>query len=292
MSQGRAAFLQVYQKCAPSTSLSDGTCFMREELMCIAEAAGKLLGMELAHSDIAAMTNEEILLHIDDFLQANAVQSNKWLEAPKLMRSIERTCPKLADTILKYRLAPAYTNPGEPGWTTDGQLERVMMQFLYALRREKRPLHFEGAYNNKPMEALCSNNYQCTSPIQSHFSDPSNAKTPWSIILNTSYHGTHWVAVYVEKAGAPIEYFDSFGNAIPISLTPALKWLRRGLDVPIYRLSRRHQYDDYSCGPFSVFYIVYRRRGVPMKYFESNSISKEQINTFRASLFDIDPPSA
>jgi hypothetical protein len=286
----REQFLEAYKKCAPSATLNEGTCFLREELMCLTRAAEKLLGMH-ASPLIDALNNEEILLYFDDFMQASALQSNAWLENPKLMREIRKTCPKLAESILAYRLTPSYKPTSEPGWTTNVQLDRIMFQFVRAFSDVDMPIEYLGAYNNKPMEWICGREpeSQCASPIVEHFEDPEMHDVPFAAILNTSYYGTHWVAVYVENADSPIEYFDSFGLPVPLSLSPALKWLARGFPNKIVRTNQRHQYDDFSCGPFSVYYIVQRHFGTPMKWFADHKIEKKEIDEFRGAIFDRDP---
>lgn len=285
-----SSLLQVYKKCAPSSILKDGTCFRRNELVCLLNSALRLLDVKgPTQNDIDQMSNEEMITIFDYFMKANIETTNSWIENPELMKHISQTCPLLAESILFYRIVPSYHSSNGKGWTNNFQLSRIVRQFVAALRGTKREFAFDGAYHNKPMKVMCRQKAQCLSPMTNHFKLRPNV--PWSIILNVTRKGSHWIALFRASNVAPLEYFDSFGKSIPESLQSAINWLckdeRKPLKIIVNR--RRHQYDEYSCGPFSAYFIIQRASGFEFEWFQENTISSSEMADFRDSVFDIDP---
>jgi hypothetical protein len=288
----REAYIAAYTKCAPGVRATKGNiCFSKEEVVCMVMAAGRLLGMEpIAEAELDSSTVEELFLEFDDFLQLNAIKSNAWIEDRELMNAISEQCPLLATGILHYRIVPSYRSRNTKGWTSNHQLQKVMRQYVFAQRGSSSEFAFSGAYNNRPDKVICKTGiFSCESPMYRHFQE--YPQIPWSVILNTSYHGTHWVALFRESIDSPLEYFDSFALPVPLALRRVIKWLckpeRKTLKFTENKF--RHQYDRFSCGPYSMYYIIQRSRKVPKAAMETSHIDKYVIERFRKGVFDNDP---
>lgn len=108
---------ETYKKCSPSTRLDNGTCFKRNELLCLLDSAAHYLGIPVKYKVVDGMSNVEILHAFGELMDANVKITNQWLENPKLMHAIYKSCPLLAKTILYDRLVPSYSDHNGSGWT-------------------------------------------------------------------------------------------------------------------------------------------------------------------------------
>ena len=115
-------------------------------------------------------------------------------------------------------------------------------------------------------------------------------------VLNTDYSsgaGEHWFCLFGDFRKTPyqIEYFNSAGDS---PLDEVQIWLNRtrhelekktGEDVKIIICRTRHQYDSHSCGPYSLFYIISRLRGVPAEAFDKSVGGDKRMLQLRKELF-------
>ena len=115
-------------------------------------------------------------------------------------------------------------------------------------------------------------------------------------VLNTDWssgNGEHWFCVFGDFRKSPyqLEYFNSSGEA---PLDEVQVWLDRtkhqlekntGKKVNLIICRTQHQYDSHSCGPYSLFYIVNRLKGVPAEVFNKDIGGDKKMKQWRRLLF-------
>ena len=91
-------------------------------------------------------------------------------------------------------------------------------------------------------------------------------KRPTFIIANTDSYGKpgkHWVAFYFPRRG-PAEFFDSTGHP-PSKLNKNFaKFLKKNSKKYVYNRNRLQGVGSSTCGPFVMYYVLNRGKGVPM----------------------------
>jgi len=121
--------------------------------------------------------------------------------------------------------------------------------------------------------------------------------THFGVVINTdisSGPGVHWFSIFGDFRQEPftIEYFNSSGNLPLIEISEWMKSARIKLEqqlskkikeVIVSRIEMQH--DDYSCGPYSVYYIYSRIKGIPYEYFSKNRVGDEEMYKFRKHIF-------
>lgn len=115
----------------------------------------------------------------------------------------------------------------------------------------------------------------------------------FGVVFNTDYstgRGQHWFAIFGDFNKAPftIEYFNSSGDEPLPEITTWMKktkhHLEKKLDTKcndIITTKIRNQYDNHSCGSYSLYYIISRLEGIPYSYFANNKIGDENMHIFR-----------
>lgn len=121
----------------------------------------------------------------------------------------------------------------------------------------------------------------------------------FGVILNTglsSSNGIHWVGMFGDFRQEPftIEFFNSSGEPPKTEFTvwmhkKKLEWGKLfgpNKRIEIVVASKfQHQYDNHSCGVYSLYYIISRLDGITAKYFMSNKITDDEMHEFRKYLF-------
>ncbi len=115
-------------------------------------------------------------------------------------------------------------------------------------------------------------------------------------VLNTdlsSGSGQHWFCLFGDFRKQPyqLEYFNSAGDA---PLDEVQVWLDKtkhqimkdtGKPVKLVICRTHHQRDGHSCGPYSLFYIVNRLKGVPSEAFNKDIGGDARMLKWRKELF-------
>lgn len=119
----------------------------------------------------------------------------------------------------------------------------------------------------------------------------------FGVVLNTdkrTNRGIHWFSLFCDFRSQPytIEYFNSSGN-LPMKQVQA--WLIKtesalrdaGKNVRVVALTGMiHQKDsDTECGPYSLYYIYNRLKGVPPENFQQKRVPDRAMIEFRRDLF-------
>lgn len=120
-------------------------------------------------------------------------------------------------------------------------------------------------------------------------------------VLNTDTskgRGIHWFSIFCSCLDSDekftIEYFNSSGS---LPMHQVANWMKRVKhewqpyfkndkrieDITVTRLV--NQEDDFSCGSYSLYYIISRLDGTPYEYFKHNKIGDDNMLEFRKYLF-------
>ena len=124
-------------------------------------------------------------------------------------------------------------------------------------------------------------------------------KTTFGVIINTDSsrgNGIHWFSIFGDFSRQPytIEYFNSSGD---LPLPEISEWMRNagakwaaalGTYIPQVIVSDiTYQDDNYSCGTYSLYYIMSRLANTQMLYFSRNKavINDDLMTQFRRYIF-------
>lgn len=125
----------------------------------------------------------------------------------------------------------------------------------------------------------------------------SGCKT-FGVVLNTDYStgkGMHWFSIFLDFRVEPftIEYFNSSGEkALPeikewmIKTKHKLQMLfsKPICDIEVSKI--QHQFDNSSCGVYSIYYIYSRLKNIPWKNFRDTRVPDKKMHDFRIFLFN------
>lgn len=118
-------------------------------------------------------------------------------------------------------------------------------------------------------------------------------------VPNTDYSrgsGQHWFALFFDFSKKPytLEYFNSSGEhplyEFDMWLDKTVESLRNRFNTEnidkIIVTRVQNQYDNSSCGCYSLYYIYSRLKNVPWMWFRQNRVPDEKMHEFRKFLFN------
>jgi len=122
-------------------------------------------------------------------------------------------------------------------------------------------------------------------------------------VINTdksSGNGIHWFAVFGDFSddldSYTVEYFNSSGDLPRDEITVWMnKMAALPFDKPINQIIATrlvNQRDTYSCGVYSLYYIISRLEGIPYQEFAHRRIGDENMHLFRMYIFRQDKPAS
>lgn len=119
----------------------------------------------------------------------------------------------------------------------------------------------------------------------------------FGVVLNTDWsknQGIHWYCLFGEHYGdhIEIEYFNSSGKA-PLPETEAWMqktkhFLEKELKIPVklvYSTGIEFQFDNHSCGVYTLAYIWLRLEKVPPTWFRADNFYDDLMHMLRKNLF-------
>jgi hypothetical protein len=109
------------------------------------------------------------------------------------------------------------------------------------------------------------------------------------IIYNNDYSyqsGSHWNCVLIDMKDKTIEFYDSYGSkplpeVLEFMKKNAEKLNKRGMKVSLGYNNTRHQYDDYNCGMYSMYFLVKRLEGYKMEEIERMDITTKKMQNLK-----------
>ena len=125
-------------------------------------------------------------------------------------------------------------------------------------------------------------------------------KTKIGIIFNTDPHyknGSHWISLFINIKKGHIFFFDSAGNKIPDQVMKFVNTVTeqgRSLTKRInFKFDQNypvdHQQNTYSCGVYSLFFIVHMLEDkVTGHYLKTHRFKDSYIESFRNKYFNQD----
>lgn len=268
-------------KCAPSKTYSEGTCFTIDALIKIAKAYNKL------------QTN--------DFIE---IKENKRYLLKELINRLENVCDdnqicwlkqdfikQIGDEdIMKNTFRPIGPQ-GKFEWLSTSDIVDVIKQYEYVYP----DFYFLGAvpidFDDLPHYGIKNLNYE-----QLY----QDGIRKLGIVFNLDEHykgGSHWVAAYIDLNKAELYYFDSYGKQglengkpdqrIVAFLERTADWLKSIGKKPIIKYSQnRHQYKNSECGVYSINFILRLLQGDSFEYLEKNKVLDNQVNICRQVYFN------
>ena len=105
--------------------------------------------------------------------------------------------------------------------------------------------------------------------------------------------GSHWVAWFADmrkKNVATLEFYDSYASPIHREIMDTFDIFEKelatiGIKTKIDWNRVAKQRDNYSCGSYSVFFIVNRLNGKTLRQLEKMDLSTEKMQKFKLSIF-------
>ena len=184
-------------------------------------------------------------------------------------------------------------------WLSNYNIDDVLAQFA---KKHKSFLHVYFQMRDFASKKLSESDKKNPDIVRHSLNDMDLAKkikegiTTFGCALNTdlsSGNGEHWFCLFGDFRKEPyqLEYFNSSGEA---PLDEVRVWLdktkheiekKTGKRVNIIVCRTRHQYDSHSCGPYSLFYIVNRLKGVPANTFNKSIGGDKKMVEWRKNLF-------
>lgn len=115
------------------------------------------------------------------------------------------------------------------------------------------------------------------------------------LVYNTdtsSGPGQHWFAIFIDMAKHnDITLYDSYGAKPLPEMFDLMKKIQsdlkngNNLNMKINWNKKRHQYDGFNCGMYSMNYIINRLKGKTLKQIENMKISTKKMQEMKKYLY-------
>ena len=245
-----------------------GPCFTTNELKCLWNAITDMMGIEDKVKSVSTPTWSDILNLLNQALNNCEIADGQWLHNEELYALMQSHCSELARIIRYFVLKPPrYMNPLSETELSILDLQMIADQFVD---------YFKIQVN---FDTMASAEIELKEELAGLRSvEPWK---PWARIMLIK--DVHWVALYSEPINKgenrSFEYFDSYGESPEEYVCNQLT--QASPDKPIKRNTLRHQYDEYMCGVYCLFFVFNRLNGVPLQTFCEMPIDLRMIQQFR-----------
>lgn len=114
----------------------------------------------------------------------------------------------------------------------------------------------------------------------------NKGKTKYGVVFNQDkswQEGSHWYCVYIDL-NKDITFYDSYGSKPPTEIE---KFMNKIKSIPKFNNlnidynKKRHQYDDYNCGMYSMYYIIKRLEGKSLKQVSNMNINTSKMQKLK-----------
>jgi hypothetical protein len=269
--------------CSPNIKQKSYTCFDYHELVEIAKAFNSFIKTQNVCKtnvctlrnpiDINSKTKKQLWKSIHDRLNNICDKEYCWID----LEFIKKISNKSLKNKLKLFTFKPSINSDVKSWLSTTDINNVLQQY-----QESNPSFFF-------LGALPSDFYK---HVQFNYNSFTKSKyKSIGIVLNHDNHkqpGSHWVSVFIDKTRKTIEYFDSTGGKPNKNIKHFLKFLLRDVfnNGYVYKENKRkHQYENYACGIYSIFYIVQRLLGKTFDDITNNIIKDKDIIKYKSRFF-------
>lgn len=245
-----------------------GPCFTSTELSCLWNALEDMVNGKGLGKRKTTPTWHDVKELLARVLDNCEIADGQWLHNEELYALMQSHCSELARIIRYFVLKPPrHMNPLSDTEMSILDLQMIADQFLN---------HFCMQVN---FDTLASAEMELKDELTSISS--VNPKLPWIRIMLIKE--VHWVALYSEPSekgeNRTFEYFDSYGEMPEEYICNLLT--KASPDKSIRRNTLRHQYDEYMCGVYCLFFVFNRLNGVSLKTFCTIPIDLQMIQQFR-----------
>ena len=289
-------------KCAPSKSYSDGSCFTLDQLKKMAISFNKFVDAKQIDGNKITVDNNKrsLVLQLTDRLDKKCNNQLCWLK--------QRFVKALKDENLFKNTFRPIGPEGKFEWLNTTQINDVMRQY-----EVKYPdFKFFGAvpidFDDLPFLNIKNIN----------FDELYKTKKKLGFVFNLDEHwksGSHWVALYSDLEKSQIYFFDSYGKRPEKRIRNLVKrisrwchshhnckdvcsitdgsssYMRRDfknkledvLDVEYNR--NRHQYKNSECGVYSLNFILRLLNGNTFEEITETKVLDDEINECRDVYF-------
>lgn len=100
----------------------------------------------------------------------------------------------------------------------------------------------------------------------------------------------HWEAVFINLKSKEILFYDSYGTKPPREIMNLMKNIQKqakdiGIEMIIDYNKTRHQYDDFNCGVYSMYFIILMLKGKTLKDVERMKIPTTKMQQMKKYLY-------
>ncbi len=265
------------KRCAPNRENNRLSCYTKQNLEDIAKSYNKTCPSS-KKIKIKNKTKTELWNVIRKSLSDRCNTEICWAQQPFLNDS------KVLKESFRPRRPKSWEKENYTTWLNTDDINHVMKQY-----EKKYPdFLFIGPV---PLDCGINTDLHCQLTNFNINKLHKNGINKVGIGYNLSNHtgsGSHWMSCFIEieKRTANIEYYDSYGSKYPIEIRNLLERIKSDLkkdniNAKINVNTTRHQYDDYNCGMYSMFFIVKRLEGKTLKQIEKMKLPSGKMQKLK-----------
>jgi hypothetical protein len=277
----------VKLNCSPeNNNINDYTCYTNNDLYNLKEL------WNLRHSDkqIKTKNPKQIWNILKNYYKNTCNKESCWINQIAKGTKLEK---ELIDSFAPKSPATWKKNPRE--WLSSLDIVSVMNQY----EKKYKCFEFMGPtpidFDTIELNGKCVWDEICNLNIQELI---NKKKTKIGIIFNTDPHykgGQHWISLFINLKKGNIFFFDSVGNQIPREIMNLVNRIQsQGLNLTnsihfIFdqNYPNEHQYNSYSCGLYSLFFIVHMLEDkLTTHYLKTHKLKDKYIEKFRKIYFN------
>lgn len=264
------------EKCAPSKSYSEGSCFTLEALIKIANAYNKDMVGENKEPIIIRNDKKYLLRELTTRLSSCGDDQICWLNQ-KFIKNLKD------DDISNNTFRPEGPK-GKYTWLNTNNIDQVMKQYM----EHYKDFVFLGAvpidFDDLPSLGIKNLNPQKLI---------DEGKLRIGVVFNLDEHyksGSHWVALFIDLHKNEAFYFDSYGIRPDQRIIDFVKRIGRFcLTITnefSYRYNKtRHQFKGTECGVFSLNFLLRLLKGESFDDITKNITPDDKVNLCRNVYF-------
>jgi hypothetical protein len=272
--------------CSPENGNNKYTCYDDEDLYKLKDIWNE------RHPDKPIITNkpQEIWNILKNYYQNICNKESCWVKQISKGSKLEK---ELLDSFAPEAPKEWKKNPTE--WLSSLDILQVMNQY----EKKYKCFDFMGPspidYDTHKLYGECVWEELCHFNLKEQL---DKRKTKIGVIFNTDPHyksGSHWVSLFINIKKGEIFYFDSAGSDIPQQIQKLVNNIisqGNNLNKPIrFKFDKNypvdHQQNSYSCGVYSLFFIVHMLEDkLTGHYLKTHRLKDNYIEKFRKIYFN------
>jgi hypothetical protein len=274
--------------CSPENGDNKFTCYTDEDLNKLKDIWNE------RHPDKPITTNDpkEIWVTLKNYYQHICNKESCWIRQIAKGSNLEQ---ELLDSFAPEAPEEWKKNPTE--WLSSLDILQVMNQY----EKKYKCFEFIGPspidYDTHKLYGECVWEELCHFNLEEQL---RKRKTKIGIIFNTDPHyksGSHWVSLFINIKKGEIFYFDSAGSDIPKQIFKFVENVIQQGNICSKRINFNfdknypidHQQNTYSCGVYSLFFIVHMLEDkLTGNYLKTHRLKDKYIENFRKIYFNED----